>query len=1317
MDKVFPEMTSDRIQEITKALVAYLKEAIFQKHDPACLENINDDSEWLSVNFGDFSNYINYSDLMDFNITGEDSILTQKQLAQFVATPGELKRPDDIIKIMAMIHFSFIGPFFDIVSPVIQKNEGNYSQEIKSTLLQVVFDRGNLSSPGVSNNEILLWLKLRLRPLLPSLNSSQVAPFFNIVRNRNCNISQEAIDILNQVHSSLNDATQKEIYNNIMLLLQEPSAMQCYTNGSFYLFLKKYFNDFGFPDLTDFLLLMPKRQQPKLINSILESELEILLQQPGFVGNTTDLCILLTNYKSISHFLEIVNVPDSLRQQILFCVWPLALSSETQVDADAWFDNTLKDYLKFLTKDLISFSEIQTASCPSFWKFVSYLGESYNYINSDFTQKDVYNTIKDYLNSGTKPKCYDSTDPQMNSAAWFVNNLNTFISFMSLDDLISFVPTDEMGLFLVNPEDIQLFSSQTLPEDVVSFCTSQIYKYSPNFDPLNLPGQFLCKVQISVYMNQNQTQSISILNILNKFCNNSESAAALVQNIQTVNVNTIINLGQDNSALTVSQLSSTSVSVLVSSLQTLSNVSGWSLDQTTAIIHTITAGGYKIDSAASLLSLGSLISGVPTTMFDSIPTSEIIITSQNKNFINNMIQAPEIVQDVYVSKIITISQDPSKIMQNVPDELASKIPLPLLVFSENDVQITAINVKAWDQEQAIVLFGTIVNATEDVEELAPSILQGFTCNAVSHLEVSKVTQLIQASRLRPDRKKVKLTETQLTCMNSYIQDEESLNFTEYPSDMLLYYNYAQVGQQQCKSYFTAIGTADFSIPSAVLNIDTTLLDEAKSCLGISGTILSADNVEVLGNMVCTLNGSYIENSDSLILEKLKNCNNFSMDQVTAMENLLFTGATKYGNASAWNVQTLYNLETLPLYLTTQFWSMFGQSVKQQFLRSFLPQLRKNGVDIEKLRNLFEMLNSVRSKRAAECNGNSITQIQINDASFPFGFGLTDFNCMDVKLVIDNLATLATKVVATDLQKAVLAKLNQAYPSGIPDGNVQLLGSISHVASLSDINKWNITTIDTLSALMNPSLGQWEPDMSKAIITKYLGTAGKSLGTLELNSIGGQNLCCLDVSILETINSSSLGYAKPLDISSCTTQQKNLLYQKAITFFSTYKSKTDAFYQLTRPYLGGANLPDIRNLSVMKISMDILTFQNLNTDVIMNLTVKEVQGLLGTCLPDLKTFKNVSILHQWIANQFQSDLNTLKIGLTGGRSGPVPTTAPAGNSANNSTKSTTATTTKHASTAAGNGITNPNNGGMHLASKRWALTVLIGIIIISVQLLW
>ena len=37
----------------------------------------------------------------------------------------------------------------------------------------------------------------------------------------------------------------------------------------------------------------------------------------------------------------------------------------------------------------------------------------------------------------------------------------------------------------------------------------------------------------------------------------------------------------------------------------------------------------------------------------------------------------------------------------------------------------------------------------------------------------------------------------------------------------------------------------------------------------------------------------------------------------------------------------------------------------------------------------------------------------------------------------------------------------------------MLGSVSRVASINDISKWNITKIDTLEALMKEEDGEWE----------------------------------------------------------------------------------------------------------------------------------------------------------------------------------------------------------------------------------------------------
>lgn len=70
--------------------------------------------------------------------------------------------------------------------------------------------------------------------------------------------------------------------------------------------------------------------------------------------------------------------------------------------------------------------------------------------------------------------------------------------------------------------------------------------------------------------------------------------------------------------------------------------------------------------------------------------------------------------------------------------------------------------------------------------------------------------------------------------------------------------------------------------------------------GIKGVNLSRDDVNVLGNMACTLDPAYIRNSDPFILEKLKPCKDFSDDQVSAVETVLLSGNTQYGYDETYN---------------------------------------------------------------------------------------------------------------------------------------------------------------------------------------------------------------------------------------------------------------------------------------------------------------------------------------------------------------------------------------------------------------------------------
>ncbi|XP_076142601.1 uncharacterized protein LOC143124782 [Alosa pseudoharengus] len=1253
----------------------------------SCVQSVGSDKDWILKNFGQFSIFAPYTDLLllksDFNGVEAREVLTETQLSELASIPGQLKSPEDVQKVMAEITPTNFAAFFNVVSPAIEKLQDNYTVEVKAVFLQAIFDRGNLSSPSVPDLEIVIWVNVLLRPLLNSLSIAQVAPYFSIIKDRSCNISQEGINALDSSHSSLTSEIQKEIEHNIQLLLKGPTPVRCYSGGSFYIFLKSTFLNFGFPDLSNFLSLIPSDRQPEILNSIKPSELNAYLSQPSVITNSSDLCIVLSNYNKTLDYLELVTDPQ-LQQQILPCVWSLALSAATPDEAERWFDVALKNYLNFLTKDLISVSFIQKASCLSHRKLVSIMGSSFNYSTANFTQSDVYASIKAYLTQDGTPRCYNATVSELNSTAWFVDYIGPFISYASVSDLQSFCSSSQLGVFLENPANLQLFGNSTVSSTVASYFITQLYTLNPTFSPVSLPGNLLCLAPVSAYEDLGKNDSLTMLDSLKLICNGTEPeiSAALVANLPQLSADTIKSLGNESTSLTVGQISQTSSSVLVSSLSTLSVVSGWNQGQVNAIIQSITQT-MQITTAATLVSLGTLIQGVPTTTISSITSTQLLTTISNTVFINNMLTAPTTVQQTYIKKIISIDQSITQLMVNVPNALAGFIPRVLLT-SSNLTIVSQLNQKTWKPQQAVMFFDTVASAVDETEELSQSVLQGFSCSSVQTISKMKVQRLIRACRPRLGRPKVVLGESQLTCMYNYEKSIASQNFTEYPTDMLLYFSYDQVDKANCKSYFQALSSADFSVISSGLSIKTTLWNNAKSCLGITGFNLSSEDVGILGNMMCTLDGTYIQNSDPAILEKLKNCPDFTDAQVSAIETLLFTRNTTYGNSSTWNQQTLQDLGILPLYLTQTFWDNFSTSEKRAFLRSFLPSLRSQKVQKRKLRRLFRRCNSQfrrRFLRGAGCVLGNITESTVNDPSFPFGYDATQFDlCLDLDILKNNLATVTERVDDEDFQTIVLAKLNQAYPEGLKDSELQLLGSTARVATTDDISKWNITLIDTLAALMNTDDGEWNTTMSKAVIMKYLSTAKNTLGSNEINTIGS-NLCGLDTSVLSNITSASLKDAETVDLSSCSGQQKTALYTTAkVSFISVRQQRSTrastSYYQLISQYLGGAPLADIRSLAAENVSMDITTFLTLNLDVIKNLSVSEVLGLLGSInINDLKTFENNSIIQAWITEQLQSELDKLGLGLTGGKASVATVTAtPLANATNDASNTNTTTTT-------------------------------------------
>ncbi|XP_023154081.2 uncharacterized protein LOC111588137 isoform X2 [Amphiprion ocellaris] len=1291
--------------------------------DPSCSSNINNSVQWLQRNLGGFSVLVPFSDIRmlypSFSAMEALSQLSVRQLAHLSSTPGQLTSAQQVNMVLNHVPNRLLTAFFDDYSPAIMGHENMFPSPVRSAMLQAVFDRANLSNPSVSDQDVLRWLRNRLQPLLFNLSPSHVAPFFGILTGRNCSTEQQGVEDLNLTISTLSGDTLKQIHNHITETLKGSEPLRCYGdnyNHSFYSFVERSFLGFQFPNLTAFLSLMPHDRMHLLVNSIPVSDVGDFLRRPDVVDNNAELCALYQNYNLIQMLLQKESLPEVVRLPTLECVWPIALSSSNRPDVEMWFSKSLTRFYPLLRKDMIGPNVTHNASCLAFQQLVKFLGE-HNSTAADFTRKDVFMTIRDYLNSDTVPRCYNNSNPELNSTAWFVEYIGPFMPFLTLEVLQTFGSAEDLQVFTVNLENIALLNHSVLPQNLTDYYTQLVYQEDSNFNPLLLPLLCRCVAPGLAFSQLTANQSMMLLPDLTRLCADLDPqvAAALAGNFgDKIDASAIATLGNESVGISTGQIARINPQDLFKALGTLRLVMGWNEGQARAIIQALMSSGMmQINSSSSLFMLGSLIVGVPTKVFKGISISQLLTASKNTSVLAQLMLAPPIVQQTFVTQIISVNTNSEQIIQNIPDELATEIPRSLLLgFSNNSSVLTTINKKKWKRQQAELFFSVIAAETATAQlgtpnNLSSSVLQGFTCTGVRTIQRVQIKRLVRACRRR-GRNKVKLVETQLTCMYNYIRvDPDATNFTVYPPDMLLYYDYSLVPQASCRSYFEQLADADFSVFSSALSYKRTdLFDNARSCLAIKNTSLTGDNISVLGNMCCTLDGSYIQNSDPSILEKLKNCPEITDAQAAAVETLLSSGNTQCGAPSTWNEQTLRDLGMLPLYLKSTFYKNFDKKTKRMFLKFFLKVLRNNKVDRWKRRSMKREIrrsNRMKSKRSigSECTVGEITQVTISAETFPFDYDdINQFNCcLTAKTVQDNLDAITEKVDQEEYLQIVLSKLQEAYAanSSIPESQVQLLGPASRLATAEYINKWIITQIDTLAALMDLSDGEWDPNLAKDIITKYLSTEGNTLGSAELNAIGGPNLCSLDADVLKNISQQSLRDADALNVSNCTKEKKQELFTIARQAFSgdTRSTVSVSSYQLVQPYMGGATSDYVKSLVAANVSMDLPTFTNMDETVVLNLTVSDVQGLLGTNLADLKSYENQTLVQSWVSRQSQTELDTLGIGLEGGRVDPtastVTTTASSSSGTTINSTATTAATASPASTAATSATTTAGSG--------------------------
>ncbi|XP_072457244.1 mesothelin isoform X2 [Notamacropus eugenii] len=899
----------------------------------------------------------------------------------------------------------------------------------------------------------------------------------------------------------------------------------------------------------------------------------------------------------------------------------------------------------------------QNTSCETFHSLTSALNDIYSSLEVEKQRKIFEGMVAFLLQEDSGTHCQDEAVPGLNSSSWLANYLGFFLEQATEEELKRLVDEPKLRMLVRDPGALHLVSQLHLMPDVARFYTA-LLTYPPSLDLSSIPDILICHLSPKALRNMEAEDALALAQRLNKVCfdlpprldgNKSvpelpsweviQVASGLLSSFGNFSEAMLRRLGQTALGLSVSQIEGQIRGQdLVAALPTLARVRGWSPAQSRALTHKILDSGYKVLDGKSLVALGSMVGGLSSPWLQSLTPDEVLKAVKEPEFAQHLTHIPPILKTAFVDQLALAVPNPVALVQAVPDTLTEAIPSATLAFSPDDQpRLDDLNSRRWTRIQAAMFFDEVVKNVSDFNSLSPYILHGFTCASAASLDVEQVRRLAKVM----ERKNVTLGAEQLSCLAKRVTEDgipEDLN--NYPRDMLLFLSssaYARTGD--CKNFFIRVGESNQDVLQKDSSLRSRLLSEALTCLGISGTRVSEENIRILGWLACDLAGRYINRSAEVLLPRLEQCSGpFSPDQKEAVNLALRSKNSPYGPPSRWSLSTLNALRGLLPVFDVHILQNIPQNVVTSWLRHTFPdpsQARQS------LRAFIQNFRSSRSKRATtQCSKGEITEI---NEDVVFIYSEKDLqDCLNASVLAANIDKIKDLPFTYDQERIFKVKLDELYPDGYPEFVIRNLGNLFKLVTPKEVRKWKVTSSETLSSLLKASYQN--DDLAMAVIDSYI-QGGGPLNVTFLNAIGSKYLCHLTSEQLSSIEPSALRMANPLSPSVCSQSQKNILYLKAKTAFQG--TPFPEYYMLIKPYLAGVPVQDLKDLSQKNVNMDIETFKKLQEKVIMPLTVEEVRGLLGQNLMGLKAEEKNPPVWGWILKQQQESLDTLGIGLTGG----------------------------------------------------------------------
>uniref|UniRef100_A0A4W3JVW9 Mesothelin-like protein n=1 Tax=Callorhinchus milii TaxID=7868 RepID=A0A4W3JVW9_CALMI len=1239
-----------------------------------CINNTNGSRDWLVKNWGTFYNLVQLKDLTQLNSNFSAfevlDLLNPRHFSELTVNSVGL---NNIVNINKILNELTKRSFSELDSYMVYfvndaKNAGITdipNTGVRDTMLSSVVQKLEPQFTTFKTTEYADWFQEKLQLLLPSVTSNELAA---IPTNITCQSYRAVIKGLDNVSSKLSVPQIGHVYAFVSKYLSSQlntsgSACVANTTDDRDWLLKNFATFQSLAKYSDFIHLKNNFTGVDVVDLLTLRQLADLTASNGTLKTPDDVRKVMSRVtpETITQFMDIFsfgakqnnaflapNMKATLLTEVLDRSLPI-ISRSNDTELQNWFGIRLEMLISELNGSLTE-QILANASCSRSLIIIQSLNAHFSEFNGN-QQTELYNSIKDYLQKAPKTRCFDSTNQNLNSPTWFVNYLGKFMIHTSVDDLTSLVKETDLQKFTVDPANLNLVSSLALSKDIQEFYAIALFK-NTNVNFTRIPDSMICFASGTPALESlNAQQTLEIINRTNQVCQASTTnvtasteptdeemqlAISLVNKIDNFSSATLVNLGQSAVGLTTTQIESINKNDVLKSLDSLGKVSFWNTGQAKALISKLFGTNFQVNNAANILKMGSLVSGLSSKTVQSLDSSVIVSAVKSTIFVNNIKHASGSVQRSVVQKIFQSSSNSVAALQLVPASLADKIPLRLL--TSKNIVLSQVNKKIWKPNQAAMFFPNFANdATINFDDVSGSVLQGFTCSGAKRLKRPRFKTFVKALR-----GKAQLDSDQLYCLSRRLgASTTTTNITDVPEDVLLFFDPPKT---KCKDFYRAVGRAKINILKSKSRRRKNVFKNAKKCLNSPKT-LSKENVEILNNFVCDYDGD-LQNSDISILEPLKKCSEYTDKQKTAINFLLNSRGSTYGEPSKWTISTLEKLQSLVFSVNEETWRKVSTTVIFGGLGKYVKKgskfKRKDQQDI-----LVRVSRRSRFSRATGCTTDQITAAMTVDPLLPAKYSAEQLrHCLNNDVLKSNLQQLGTKAFSTEQLNVLKTKLNEIYPDGVPEEQIVLLGIIAVVYNSTDVSKWNITSDDTLSAVL-PNIQNDE--MSKAIISRYLEESG-ALNTSALNVIGA-NLCVLDENHIHTIVPKELGNADPIDVSSCSQSKKFIIYYKAFVGLQNQNIDSTTYYNQIKTYLGGIQFRNLKTLAINTTNLDPSVFLQLNPDAVQQLTASELKNLLGENLNIIKEEENSTLVMDWIRTHTQSEVRSLGLGLTGGIEDP------------------------------------------------------------------